>query len=143
MAFNYQRGTRKIELIRFCSDGKQYPGAFSRMFNHAIISQEYKEVISFVDLRYSIGEVYDRNGFTMIKEIGPDYRYVVKNKTMHKSSFTKAKISKKFDIDMTNLTERQAMAQLGIHRIYDCGKIKIRLESLTIPTLYPNKAHAQ
>ena len=124
MAFNRQRGTNAVELIRFCSSGSTHAGMFSKMFKHAINENAYDEVISFADLRYSMGEVYFRNGFEMVKEISPDYRYVVRDRTYHKSTFTKTGIAKKFKIDMAGITEKEAMTSMGYHRIYDCGKLK-------------------
>ncbi len=122
--FNKQRGTGDIELIRFCSDGKTYAGLFSKMFKYAVNDEHYNEVISFADLRYSVGEVYSKNGFVEVYTIPPDYRYCKGGKTYHKSTFTKKRIAEKFDIDMYDLTEGQAMTDLGYFRIYDCGKIK-------------------
>jgi very-short-patch-repair endonuclease len=124
MAFNKQRGTGDIELIRFCSSGKTHAGMFSRMFKWAIREWNYDKVLSFADLRYSEGAVYETNGFELVNEIPPDYRYVLGNETFHKSAFTKKNIEKKFSLDMSVLTERQAMEELGIPRIYDCGKLK-------------------
>lgn len=124
MQFNRQRGTGAVELIRFCSDGRTYAGVFSKMFKRAREAEGYTEVLSFADLRYSDGGVYEKNGFTEVARIPPDYRYVKGSSTFHKSSFTKTQIAKKFDIDMSLLTEGQAMRSLGFGRIYDCGKIK-------------------
>jgi hypothetical protein len=124
MAFNNQRGTGRVELIRFCSDGKSYPGIFSKMFKHSVNEMKYSTVLSFADLRYSTGDVYRKNGFALVHETKPDYRYVWRNQTYHKSSFTKAKIADRFGIDMSDLTEKNAMEELGIPRIYDCGKLK-------------------
>lgn len=124
MQFNRQRGTGAVELIRFCSDGRTYAGVFSKMFKRAREAEGFTEVLSFADLRYSDGGVYEKNGFTEVARIPPDYRYVKGSSTFHKSSFTKTQIAKKFDIDMSLLTEGQAMRSLGFGRIYDCGKIK-------------------
>lgn len=126
MQFNKQRGTGIVELVRFCTDGKIYAGVFSKLFKAAIINEEWIEVISFADLRYSDGNLYERNGFEKIDVIPPDYRYVKKETTYHKSNFTKARIAEKFGLDMSTLTESQAMQQLGYRKIYDCGKIKYR-----------------
>ena len=48
---------------------------------------------------------------------GPDYKYIVDNKRVHKSRYKKSRLK-------TELTESQATKELGINRIYDCGKIK-------------------
>ena len=131
MAFNQQRTTQAVELIRYATNGKVYAGLFSRLLKHAIRYRNYTEILSFSDLRYSNGEVYIKNGFGLVKEIPPDYRYVYRGKTWHKSSFTKSKIHQKFGLDMSKLTEREAMEKLGIHRIYDCGKLKFRLRNVS------------
>jgi hypothetical protein len=122
--FNRQRGTGKTELVRFCTDGKSYAGAFSKLLKHAIHNEEYDELVSFADVRYSDGGLYEKNGFVLDGNIPPDYRYFKGLKTFHKSTFTKNAIKKKFGIDISGKTEIDLMTDLGYHRIYDCGKIR-------------------
>lgn len=118
-----QRGTGVLDLNRFCTDGKTYAGLFSKLMKR--IRQDYAEpIVTFADLRYSDGGLYERCGFERVGTIPPDYRYVKRGLTFHKSLFTKARIAKKFGMDMTGLTERAAMQEMGYSRIYDCGKIK-------------------
>lgn len=124
MAFGSQRTSRDIELTRFCSDEDNHVGLFSKMFAFAVREQKYTSVLSFADLRHSNGDVYNNNGFQLVNEITPNYRYVWKNRTYHKGMFTKKRISERFDLDMSVMTEREAMEHLGIPRIYDCGKLK-------------------
>ena len=124
MAFGKQRGTQDVELVRFATDGMNYPGIFSKLFKNAIESQQYDKVISFADLRHSNGGVYINNGFILENTIPPDYRYVFRNQTKHKSSFTKTKIAEKFGVNIEGKTEKQLMEDLNIPRIYDCGKLK-------------------
>ena len=121
-----QRGTSNLELSRFCTDGKIYAGVFSKIIKE--IRKHYKEpILTFADLRYSDGNLYRKTGFTEVCRLKPDYRYVYRNKTYHKSSFSKNKIKTKFGIDVSKKTERQIMEELGYSRIYDCGKIKFIL----------------
>ena len=124
MAFNQQRNTQDIELVRFATNGLTYAGMFSRLLKTSLNDNQYSEILSFADLRYSEGNVYEKNGFTLVGKIPPDYRYVYGGRTWHKSSFTKKKINEKFGLDMSQMTERQAMESLNIPRIYDCGKLK-------------------
>jgi hypothetical protein len=56
---------------------------------------------------------------------GPDYKYVVNDKRVHKSRYKKSKLK-------TTLTESKTMLELGIHRIYDCGKTKYELKNPSI-----------
>lgn len=126
MTFGIQRTTGHAELTRYCSDGKVYAGAFSKILKRAIAN--YPDgIITFADLRYSDGGLYESNGFEKIDTIRPDYKYTKKGQTYHKSMFTKARIQKRFGLDMTKMTEAEAMKSLGFERIYDCGKIKYRL----------------
>jgi very-short-patch-repair endonuclease len=129
MQFNKQRGTGVVELIRFCSDYQSHAGVFSKLLKGSLASEGFSEIISFADRRYSEGDVYEKNGFEKVAVVPVDYRYVKGISTFHKSSFTKAKIAKKFNIDVTGRTERELMSSLGYSRIYDCGKIKYRLRS--------------
>ncbi len=126
MSFNKQRSTNTIELIRFSTDGCNYPGVFSKLFKFAVNNHNFEEVISFADLRHSNGDVYRKNGFEFISEIRPDYRYIINGVTYHKSSFSKSNIQKKFSIDISDNSESELMNELGIPRIYDCGKLKFR-----------------
>lgn len=124
--FSKQRNTGALELIRFCTNGPAYPGLFSRIFKRFVEENpEIETVLSFADLRYSSGNVYEKCGFHLDGIIPHDYSYVAPNgEVFHKSSFTKAKIAKKFGLDVSNRTERELMDELGFSRIYDCGKLR-------------------
>jgi hypothetical protein len=124
MQYSKQRGTGDIELVRFCSDEKSHAGLFSKMFCFSTKIEGYEYVVSFADRRYSEGRVYEVNNFTETKIIPPDYRYIKGLKTFHKSLFTKNRIAAKFNLDMAEITETEAMKILGYQRIYDCGKIR-------------------
>lgn len=122
-----QRRTEVLELQRYCTDGKLYAGVFTKLMK--LITTEHKEpIVSFADLRYSDGGIYRKSGFREDGIIRPDYRYVKRLKTYHKSNFTKDKIAEKFGLDMSQMTEREAMKLLGYSRIYDCGKIRFVLD---------------
>jgi hypothetical protein len=123
MTFSYQRGTQHVELSRFCSDGKTYPGAFSRMFKFAIKDKGFDYVVSYADLRYSTGDLYYKTGFQFAGNVPVDYRYVKGNKTFHKQHLAKNNIAKR-GIDIKGKTESQLAKELGFNKIYDCGKKK-------------------
>jgi hypothetical protein len=128
MTFFPQRGTNMMELNRFATNGKIFAGIFSKMLKY---SRQFisKQIVTFADLRYSNGNLYEKTGFKKITIIRADYRYSKRMKTYHKRSFTKNRIAKKFGIDMSNRTEKETMASLGYYRIYDCGKIKYILDN--------------
>lgn len=122
----------KTELSRFCTNGKIYAGLFSKMFKYAVNEQGFFEVFTFADRRYSMGGLYEKTGFIIDGIHKNDYRYVKDLKTYSKQCFTKSNIMKKFGERIierfpdapNNVTEFEMTEYLGIHRIYDCGKMR-------------------
>lgn len=127
ICYNKQRGTNNWELIRFCHNGKNNPGLFSKLFNFSINDFNPEFIVSFADLRYSDGNLYEKNNFKFDKILKPDYRYVKDNKTYHKSTFKKSNIKAKFNLteeQINSKTEREWMKHFGYVRLYDVGKIR-------------------
>ena len=125
MTFGTTRNGR-FELKRFVMDNYNHPGLFSKLFTYAQCDLQFNEVVSFSDNTCFTGNVYKKNGFTFIKEIKPDYRYLINGKRVHKSNYTKQRIKSNFpelceSID-NGMSEISAMSYLGIPRIWDCGK---------------------
>jgi len=123
-------GSCEIELKRFCTNGKSYAGLASKMFKYFVRNESPKSIISFADLRWADGGVYDKLGFINEETIPPSYFYVKADgpdkyrNRFNKSRFTRERISKKFGVDITGKSEQQLMKELGFDRIYDCGKIR-------------------
>ena len=128
MCFDKKEGRINMEetgwnLNRFCNLlDHQVIGGASKLLNHFIKTNNPSRIISYADKDWSNGNLYDVLGFKLVNESKPDYKYVVNGVRMHKQNFTKAKLEKLgHDI---SLTETQIMGNLGISRIYDCGKMK-------------------
>lgn len=84
-----------------------------------------KTIVSFSDNCHSNGDLYRKSGFSIDCIIGPCYSYTLNGKPReNRQKYMKSKIAKKFDIDVSNMTEWQAMQGLGYDRVWDCGKIK-------------------
>lgn len=124
MTFSPDRNNQYIELSRFATNGNTYAGVASRLLAHYVKKYKPHEIVSFADLRWSNGNLYEQIGFKFDKMIKPDYRYVFQNQRVHKSRFTKSSIMKKFGIDIEGKTESQLMSELGIPKIWDCGKAR-------------------
>lgn len=128
MSFGVSRN-QHFELKRFVTDSEySYPGLASKLFKYAQQDLAFDQVVSFSDNTWFTGKMYERLGFIHANTIGPAYRYFYQGKLVHCSTFTKQGIVKKFPhmkekID-SGMTEREAMIELGIPRIYDCGKKK-------------------
>ena len=123
MTFDSFEGRKKMEeggynLSRFCNKlGYNIIGGASKLLSHFIKKYNVKRIVSYADKDWSIGSLYYTLGFKNISENGPDYKYIVDKKRVHKSRYRKSKLK-------TNLTESSKMKELGINKIYDCGKIK-------------------
>ena len=117
---------KEWNLNRFCNLlNHQVIGGASKLLNHFIKENNPKRVISYADKDWSNGNLYFTLGFNLLSESKPDYKYIVDGIRKSKQNFTKTKLSKMgHDI---SLTESQIMENLGINRIYDCGKMKFEL----------------
>lgn len=108
-------------------------GGFSKLLSHFKNNFEWNEIVTFADLRWHYGDVYEKNGFMIDGILKPDYEYIIENRTKrsHKFNFRKKLIKKKFpDLYNPDETEHQNMNRIGIPRIYDCGKIRWKCKSI-------------
>lgn len=121
-------GKRKIgknkdnnfEILRFCNKlDTNCIGSFSKLFKH--IKKEYKGTfISYSDLSWGEGKVYENANFKLLKYSKPNYWYFLDNKRYHRYSFTKNNLVKLGYNE--NKTEKEIMDEdVKALRIYDCG----------------------
>lgn len=122
-------GTRAT-LNRFCSKKNMVvSGSASKLLSFFIKNNtNIESILSFSDLRWSNGALYDILGFNLISTNSPDYEYVVNNNRYHKFLFRKNKMKRKLIKYDENLTEHENALINNIFRIYDCGKLKYELK---------------
>jgi N-acetylglutamate synthase-like GNAT family acetyltransferase len=82
----------------------------------------YKKLISWSDNRWSEGNVYEKLGFELTEELGPDYSYVQKQKRLSKQSCKKKNLLQRGAKGTMENTEQELALSLGLYRIWDCGK---------------------
>lgn len=108
-----------IELARFCvkMNGSS-PGSLSRLLSHAknwSKVNNYKRIISYVDLRYGVGKAYEKVGF--IKTSQTPNRFWWSNKSERFDRFV-------FRADKKNgLTEKQVATNKNVQRIWGCPNL--------------------
>lgn len=129
MCFDQFEGRKKIKngfnLNRFCNKLNSHViGGASKMLQYFIGKFNPERIVSYADKDWSVGNLYEKIGFIKISESNPDYKYIINNKRVHKSNFKKSQLKSKFDIDISNKNESELVNELGIYKIYDCGKIK-------------------
>ena len=119
MSFSTPRFTKQYqyELIRFCSSTSVH-GAASKLLKYFIRTYNPGSIITYANLRWSTGALYERIGFEYLSSTEPSYVY-------HKSACAvlsrwqcmKGKISSPGD----TRTEQEIMESDGYYRVYDCG----------------------
>lgn len=118
-----RRKTRRWEMVRYASCDLVMGGA-SKLLAAFEQREEWDEITSFVDLRWSDGDLYQTLGFTVDRTYGPDYCYVIGSRRVHK--FNLRKSAKRFaKYKGSGMTERQMAEAEGIPRIYDAGKLRV------------------
>ena len=116
----------QYELLRFCNKlDTTVIGGAGKLLKHFIKNYNPKEIISYADRRWSMGNLYKKLGFEFIHNSTPNYWYIIGNKRNHRFGFRKSILVKQgFD---KNKSEHQIMLDRKIYRIYDCGNKKYQM----------------
>lgn len=113
------------ELVRYATKPHvNVVGGASRLFKHFIKNNtgKFKHIISYSDLRWGDGKMYEQLGMQYKKTTQPNYWYLINGTLKHRYAFSKHKIKIKFsDVFDENLSEYANMRKLGYDRIWDCG----------------------
>lgn len=120
----HNRQYNNLVLDRLCfKDGVQVVGGASRLFNCCVRwarANNYTDILSFSDNRWSLGKVYGAMNFRLELESRADYSYVdVKrpNERISKQSQKKSETG-----CPANIREIDWAHHAGLARIWDCGK---------------------
>jgi Zn ribbon nucleic-acid-binding protein len=115
------------ELSRYATqNGFNVVGGFSKLFKYFERNYEWKNIITYADLRWSVGNLYLKNGFVLDHISEPSYSYINKSniKRFNRFKFRKQELQKQFpNIYSNNKTEFQIMKEAGYLKIYDCGNM--------------------
>jgi hypothetical protein len=114
------------EIIRYCSKPDfRIVGGFSKLLNHFIRNYS-RNIITYADLRYSFGDVYQRCGFKEVRKTEPNYFYFNNNNyknTIPRYKAQKQRLPRLLNNYDDNLTESENMFKNGYRRVWDCGNI--------------------
>lgn len=112
-----------VVLNRLCfKSGVTIQGGASKMLKFAIPllkAKGYISIITWSDNCLSNGNVYEKMGFKLDKELPPDYFYSSGKQSRSKQNSTKKALLK---MGATGTTELEMAQSLGYERIWDCGK---------------------
>lgn len=131
------RSNGEWELLRFCSKNNyNIVGAASKLLRHFEMNNNPKVLISYANLRWSEGNIYEVLGFKCSKIVPPSYYYFMNNydrtlKIFHRTKFTRRNIEKYYNSNTyeikyfdEKLTELENMFKNNYRIIYDCGMKK-------------------
>lgn len=125
----HHRQIDKIVLDRmFFVPGIQVVGGASKLLSACIDwakKNNYNQIISWSDNRWSSGNVYQKIGFILEEDMPPDYSYVNANRSNKRIS--KQSQQKKKTSCPEGLTEKEWATERGLARIWDCGKKRWKL----------------
>ena len=111
-----------FEMLRFCNKlNTSVIGGASKLFKYFIKDKTPLRIISYCDLRWSDGGLYDKLGFRLEHVSRPNYFYINNDNKVRENRFKYRKdilVKNGFD---ANKSEHEIMLERGIYRIYDCG----------------------
>lgn len=112
-------------IVRYATSANVV-GGFTKLLSFAERNYtDLSSVYTFSDNCVSDGGLYANTGFTKVRELAPDYMYLVQNERKHKFGYR----LKRFRNDPEllweeGLTERELAELNGFPRIWDAGKMK-------------------
>lgn len=132
MSFGRPRFTKKYEyeLLRFCTlKNHNVIGGASKLWKYFLKKYAPKSVVSYANLRFSNGAIYEKLGFSKIGQSAPNYFYFDQSlKLESRLKYQKHKLQKYYEsgeLEYYNPAESeiQNMLKNGYRRIFDCGNL--------------------
>ena len=117
--------TLDYELYRYCTKiNTTVIGGFSKMLKYFIKNNPTESILTYSDMRYSVGDVYIKNGFEFISNTPPSYFYMKNGTVYSRYKCQKHKLNKLLDNFDSDKTEFENMDINGFLRIWNCGNKK-------------------
>ncbi len=115
----------EYELIRFCNKlNTSVVGGASKLLKYFETKYKPKSLVSYANLQWSDGGLYNQLGFTYSDTSTPNYWWIRNNKLLNRYQCQKHKLKDllgdKFNPD---LSEKDNMENNGYSRLFDCGNI--------------------
>ena len=113
------------ELLRFCNNlNTSVIGGASKLLKYFIKTYSPSSILSYANLRWSTGNLYEKLGFTLKGTSSPNYFYFNEDFILHnRMEFQKHKLKDKLETFDPSLTESENMYNNGYRKIYDCGNL--------------------
>lgn len=121
------KNNQHTELVRFASSGRVV-GAAGKLLNFYRKQYPGETIISYSDNEWSNGNLYKVLGFYLDSDIKYSYWYLKskEHRLYHRFTFSKQKLVKQGHD--SSKSEAQITKDLGLLKVWDCGKKKWRLD---------------
>lgn len=121
--------TIQYELLRFSNKlNTNVIGAASRLFAAFVREYNPNTIVSYSDIRWNTGGVYNQLGFVLSGQSAPNYFYFDRcgdtSRLLSRINFQKHKLNEKLEVFDPSKTEWENMQANGYDRIWDCGNTK-------------------
>lgn len=126
MTFGVPRFDKKSqwEIIRMCSkQNLLIIGGASKLFQHFIKTYSPQNIMSYCDIRYGTGNVYDKLGMIYKRNTAPGFVWIDKHGTKPISRFQtqKNQLRKWLPNYDETLSQAENMLRAGYRQYFDCG----------------------
>jgi len=109
------------ELLRYASEcNTTVVGGASKLFKH-FLKQCNEPIVSYCDLRWGSGQMYESLGFNFSHVSDPSYFYFKGYNIKSRYEFQKHKLSGVLATFDPAKTEWENVRDNGYHKVYDCG----------------------
>ena len=114
-------GKAEYELLRFCNKiNTSVIGGASKLFHYFVKTYDPESIVSYADRRWSVGNLYNKLGFTFVHNSKPNYYYIVGTERKNRFNFRKSILVEKYNCPV-DTSEREFCMKQKWYRIYDCG----------------------
>ena len=122
---SWRKNKNTLYLDRYATSCSVIGGMGKMLKKGKEIAREYgcTKIVTFADHQVSNGLLYEKLGFTLDKELSPDYRYLVDEERKHKFGYRITRFKNDPYLKYKEgLSESQLAKINGIKKIWDCGK---------------------
>lgn len=121
---SFRRDGSNFTLTRYATSAN-VRGGHSKLIRYFEKNYNYRTLITFADLTFGSGELYQKTGWIEDSLLAPDYSYVFKGRRHHKFGFRLSKFKNSPTLKFSEGYTEKELAQLnGLVRVYDAGKIR-------------------
>lgn len=127
MTFGRPRFNKEYEweIIRFSSKlNTIVVGGASKLYKNFLKEYNPLSVISYCDLRFGTGDVYNKIGMTYVGKTKSNYYYIKDKEVLSRYQCMKKKLKNRLPIFLSKLTESENMMINGYTKVYDLGNAK-------------------